>query len=76
MHIAGAFDVPTVAIFGPTKHHQTYQWGNPKFSLVRKEIECAPCMKRDCPLKHHECMKFVSVKEVIEKARKGFFPHN
>ena len=65
MHIAGAFSIPTVAIFGPTKHEQTYQWGNPKFSLVRKEIECAPCMKRDCPLKHHECMKFVSVKEVI-----------
>jgi heptosyltransferase-2 len=70
MHIAGAFDVPTVAIFGPTKHHQTYQWGNPRFKLVRKEIECAPCMKRDCPLKHHECMKLVEVEDVIDAVKK------
>ena len=69
MHIAGALDVPTVAIFGPTNYRQTYQWGNPAYRLVRHDIECAPCMKRECPLGHHECMKLVTAQEVLEAAR-------
>ncbi len=68
MHIAGALGVPTVAIFGPTNYRQTYQWGNPAYRLVRHEIECAPCMKRECPLGHHDCMKKVTSQEVLDAA--------
>ncbi len=69
MHIAGALGVPTVAIFGPTNHTQTYQWGNEKYTLIRDDIECAPCMKRECPLKHHNCMKNISAQQVLDAAR-------
>lgn len=66
MHVAAAYQVPTVAIFGPTKHTETSQWKNSKSSIVRKEMDCSPCMKRECPLKHHECMKNITASEVIE----------
>ena len=70
MHVAAAYRVPTVAIFGPTRHLETCQWQNPKSAIVRHDMECAPCMKRECPLKHHECMKSIEAKEVIEAAEK------
>ena len=70
MHIAAAYHIPTVAIFGPTRHLETSQWKNPRSAIVRHDIECAPCMKRECPLKHHECMKSIEAYEVIEAAEK------
>lgn len=66
MHVAAAYQVPTVSIFGPTKYKETSQWMNEKSVIVRKEMECSPCMKRECPLGHHECMKNITSKEVIE----------
>ena len=66
MHVAAAYQVPTVAIFGPTKHTETSQWMNEKSKIVREDMECAPCMKRECPLKHHECMKNITASKVIE----------
>ncbi len=66
MHIAAAYQVPTVAIFGPTKYKETSQWKNEKSIIVRHELECSPCMKRECPLKHHDCMKGITTLEVIQ----------
>lgn len=68
MHVAAAYQVPTVAIFGPTRHFETSQWKNRKSIIVREDIECAPCMKRECPLKHHECMKRIDAQRVIDAA--------
>ncbi len=69
MHVAAAYDVPTVSIFGPTKHTETSQWMNKKSSIVRHDMECAPCMRRECPLGHHECMKSITAAEVIEAVK-------
>ncbi|MFA5216026.1 lipopolysaccharide heptosyltransferase II [Sulfuricurvum sp.] len=65
MHVAAAYQVPTVAIFGPTRYLETSQWMNEKSIIVRHEIKCSPCMKRECPLGHHECMKSITSEEVI-----------
>ncbi|MCX6075035.1 MAG: lipopolysaccharide heptosyltransferase II [Campylobacterales bacterium] len=69
MHVAAAYQVPTVAIFGPTNHTETSQWRNTKNVIVRHEMECSPCMKRECPLKHHECMKGITANEVISAVK-------
>ncbi len=69
MHVAAAYQVPTVAIFGPTKHKETSQWKNEKSKIVRHDMDCAPCMKRECPLGHHECMKNITASEVIEAVK-------
>ena len=67
MHVAAAFKVPTVAIFGPTKVKETSQWMNPQGEIVKREIKCSPCMQRSCPMGHHECMKLIEAEDVLEK---------
>jgi len=69
MHIAAAFEIPTVSIFGPTKHHETSQWSNQKNIIVKKSLSCQPCMKRTCPLGHHNCMKLISKEDVIQAVK-------
>jgi len=73
MHVAAAFNVPTVSIFGPTRHYETNQWQNDYEMLLRKDLECSPCMKRTCPLqdedKNHACMKEVTAQDVLQKLK-------
>jgi len=66
MHIAAAFNVPLVAIFGPTNHVTTSPYGM-RAVVVRKEAECAPCMKRECPT-DHRCMTAVTAQDVVAAA--------
>ena len=65
MHVAAAFQVPTVAIFGPTKDDETSQWMNEKSMIVKKNLECQPCMERTCPLQHHDCMNLIKAVDVL-----------
>ncbi|MDB4037948.1 lipopolysaccharide heptosyltransferase II [Candidatus Thioglobus sp.] len=65
MHIAAAFNIPTVAVFGPTNSNETSPWGNEKSIIVKKDLECQPCMQRTCPLGHHNCMKLIKAPEVL-----------
>ncbi len=69
MHIAATFQIPTIAIFGPTKDNETSQWMNKKSVIVKKNLECQPCMKRTCPLKHHNCMRLIESSEVLEAVK-------
>ena len=66
MHVAAAFQVPTVAIFGPTKDGETSQWMNEKSLIVKKDLDCQPCMKRTCPLQHHNCMNLIKAVDVLK----------
>ena len=70
MHIAAAFQIPTVAIFGPTNDNETSQWMNKKSAIVKKNLDCQPCMRRTCPLKHHKCMKLIEVSDVLSAVEK------
>ena len=65
MHLAASFQVPTVAIFGPTRDDETSQWMNEKGIVVKKNLDCQPCMKRTCPLKHHNCMNLIKSADVL-----------
>jgi heptosyltransferase-2 len=69
MHIASAYKVPTIALFGPTKYKETSPWKNKNAKIIRYELECSPCMKRSCPLKTHECMKKISVEDVLRQVK-------
>jgi heptosyltransferase-2 len=66
MHLAAAFQIPTVAIFGSTNDKETSQWMNENSMIVKKNLECQPFMRRECPLKHHNCMKLVHASDVLE----------
>ena len=42
-----------------------------KNAIVKRDLDCQPCMKRVCPLKHHNCMRFVKAIDVLNEVR-GF----
>ena len=66
MHIASAFQVPVVAIFGPTDWRTTSPFGS-AHAIVRQPVDCAPCLLRECPI-DHRCMTRVTVDQVYEAA--------
>ncbi len=66
MHIASALGVPTVAIFGSTDHAGTGPTGS-NAAIVRENVECSPCLRRECPI-DHRCMTRVSAERVAENA--------
>ena len=66
MHIASALGIPTVAVFGATNDVTTGPTG-PLARVVREEVECSPCLKRECPI-DHRCMTRVSSARVAETA--------
>jgi len=68
MHIAAAFHIPTISIFGPTKSDETSPWRNPNSLIMKRDLECQPCMKRTCPLGHHQCMNEIKYQDVIKKS--------
>ena len=67
MHIAAAFGVPLVAIFGPTDHTGTSPYTDDRAVIVRKDVECAPCKLRECPT-DHRCMTAVTADDVVAAA--------
>jgi heptosyltransferase-2 len=66
MHIATAFNVPLVAIFGSTDHAGTAPYTETAV-IVRKDVACAPCKLRECPT-DHKCMTAITAEDVVGAA--------
>jgi heptosyltransferase-2 len=64
MHVAAAVDTPVVALFGSTDPVTTGPWGE-GHTVVRKKVDCSPCLKRVCPT-DHRCMNLITVDDVEE----------
>jgi lipopolysaccharide heptosyltransferase II len=65
-HIAAAFDVPVVTIFGPT-HPEWTEIYFPRERKVAVKVFCGPCQKKTCPL-DHRCMTRVTPAMVFDAA--------
>jgi heptosyltransferase-2 len=55
MHVAAAVKTPLVAIYGSTSPDFTPPLGE-KQAIITSTLDCAPCFKRTCPLKHKNCL--------------------
>jgi heptosyltransferase-2 len=67
MHVAAAFGVPQVALFGsssplhtpPLSENATVIWlrDDPAYA---PPLDCAPCFERTCPLGHLRCLNDIA----------------
>lgn len=64
-HISAALGTKTIVIFGPTNPKTTYPLGA---EIIRKEVDCSPCMLRDCPI-DHRCMTQITAQNVFDRAK-------
>ena len=67
MHVAAAFGVPQVAVFGSTSPEHTPPL-NPKARVLwlkdELQLDCAPCFDRTCRYGHTRCLTGVSAERV------------
>jgi len=63
MHLASAFDIPVVGIFGPTDPSYVGPQ-NGRSRVVREEMECSPCYLKGCD--ERPCMKNLDVQKVLD----------
>jgi heptosyltransferase-2 len=63
-HIAAAFDVPTVTLYGPIDYRWSQNYAAQAIRLF-DPLDCAPCGKRTCPLGHHRCMEDLTPQRVM-----------
>ncbi|MHB1249337.1 MAG: lipopolysaccharide heptosyltransferase II [Polaromonas sp.] len=72
MHVAAAFGVPQVAIFGSSSPLHTPPL-NAQASVLwlktdpayQPPLDCAPCFARECPLGHTRCLNDISAARVL-----------
>jgi len=67
MHLAGALDIPLVAIFGSTNPVTTSPVGE-KSIVIHKDVSCSPCLKKECPT-DFRCMDLIGIDDVYNAAR-------
>ena len=69
MHLASAFGVPVVGIFGPTDAAKNGPFGAGD-EVVWENVPCGPCYKRRCPGYGNVCMTSIEVDDVLEAVRR------
>jgi heptosyltransferase-2 len=65
LHLAAAIGTQVIGIFGPTDPQRNAPPEN--CTVVKKDIQCSPCYKRECPT-DLKCMTAISVEEVYQEA--------
>jgi lipopolysaccharide heptosyltransferase I len=76
MHLAVAVGTPVVALFGPTDPIRTGPYRgiagqlHTTHTIIRRSVECSPCLSRYCKVNDHRCMMQIGVEEVLEQIKK------
>lgn len=67
MHVAGALNIPTIAIFGSTNPLTTAPIGENN-TIIYMKTECSPCLRKTCPT-DFLCMESISVLAVYNQVK-------
>ena len=66
MHIADAFEIPSLILFGSTSPDWTGPLSN-RVKILKANIHCSPCFKKECRYKTYECLKLITVEMAVKK---------
>jgi heptosyltransferase-2 len=72
IHIASAFNIPTLAIFGATITDFGYTPLSERHTISEVSLECRPCGIHGgniCPKKHFRCMIDQNIEEIFSKLK-------
>jgi heptosyltransferase-2 len=65
MHVAASVGIPLVSIYGSSSPLYTPPLTD-KAIVEWLELDCAPCFKRECPLKHLNCLTQITAQNVFK----------
>lgn len=71
MHVAAALKKPLIALYGSTSAEFTPPLCKKAIPLSLN-LNCQPCFKRVCPLKHHHCMQELLPEKVLQLISRVF----
>ncbi|MBL7151183.1 MAG: lipopolysaccharide heptosyltransferase II [Candidatus Omnitrophica bacterium] len=68
LHLGSYLNIPVLAVFGPTDDRKYGPWSDTS-AVVKKEVFCRPCEKAQCRFGTLDCMRLVTVEEVLRQVK-------
>ena len=74
LHLAAALGKKVIGFYGPTDPLRNGPYGEGNVVIIKKELSCLPCWRKNCS--HASCIRDITVSEVAEKLALLLRSHN